>query len=247
MKKKLIYAILIGRAGSTGYPGKNIVKINNKFLFEYPLIATKKTKKVDKIFISTDCKIISKNAKKYNVSFIKRPKYLADKKALGEDVFKHAYDKILKSEKKKDKDIEFIILLFANGATINDTLINKGIDILRKNKKFDSAVTVSKYNMWSPLRARKVSKDGSLVPFVPFKTFGNPMTLNCDRDSQGDVLFADMGVSIVRPHCIKNMKYNLLPQKWMGKKIAPIYSEAGFDIDYKWQLPSLKFWLNNYK
>mgnify|MGYP001268240042 CR=1 FL=1 len=247
MKKKLIYSILIGRAGSTGFPGKNLIKINNKYLFEYPIIATKNTHKVDKIYVSTDCKTIAKKAKKYDVNFINRPKYLADKKALGEDVFKHAYDKILKIENKKDDDFEFIILLFANGATVNKKLINKGISILRNNKKFDSAVTVSRYNMWSPLRARKVSKDGSLVPFVPFETFGDPMTLNCDRDSQGDVLFADMGVSIVRPHCIRDMKYNLLPQKWMGKKIAPIFSEAGFDIDYEWQFPSLNYWVNKYK
>ena len=101
--------------------------------------------------------------------------------------------------------------------------------------------------MWSPLRARKLNKDGSLIPFVPFETFGNPKTLNCDRDSQGDVLFADMGVSVVRPKCLENMKNNLLPQKWMGNKIAPIYSEAGFDIDYEWQLPLLKYWIQKYR
>ena len=77
---------------------------------------------------------------------------------------------------------------------------------------------MSKYNMWSPLRARKVVKDGSLKPFVPFKTFGNPKTLNCDRDSQGDVFFADMSVSVIRPKCLENMTDNLLPQKWMGKR-----------------------------
>ena len=38
------------------------------------------------------------------------------------------------------------------------------------------------------------------------------------------------------------MQNNLLPQKWMGK-IAPIFSEVGFDLDYEWQLPQLKFWL----
>ena len=43
------------------------------------------------------------------------------------------------------------------------------------------------------------------------------------------------------------MQNNLLPQKWMGKKIAPIFSEAGFDLDYQWQLPQLKFWLKKYK
>ena len=65
--------------------------------------------------------------------------------------------------------------------------------LLSKNKKFDSAVSVSKYNMWSPLRARKLNKDGSLIPFVPFETFGNPKTLNCDRDSQGDVFICRYG------------------------------------------------------
>ena len=31
----------------------------------------------------------------------------------------------------------------------------------------------------------------------------------------------------------------------MGKKIAPIYSEAGFDLDYEWQLPQLEHWIKN--
>ena len=100
--------------------------------------------------------------------------------------------------------------------------------------------------MWSPLRARKLNNKNLLEPFVPFETFGNPKTLNCDRDSQGDVWFADMGVSIVRPRCFNNMGDNLLPQKWMGKKIAPIFSEAGFDLDYEWQLPGVNYWLDNY-
>ena len=47
----------------------------------------------------------------------------------------------------------------ANSPTINSSLINKGIEILNKNKKFDSAVTTSVYNMWSPLRARKLDKN----------------------------------------------------------------------------------------
>ena len=73
-----------------------------------------------------------------------------------------------------------------------------------------------------PLRARKLDKKGALKPFVPFKVFGNPKTLNCDRDSQGDVYYADMSVSIVRPKCLENLKSGLLPQKWMGKKLLQL-------------------------
>ena len=61
--------------------------------------------------------------------------------------------------------------------------------------------------MWSPLRARKKDKLGLLKPFVPFETFGNPKTLNCDRDSQGDELYADMSVSIVRTKCLDNLTF----------------------------------------
>ena len=141
-----------------------------------------------------------------------------------------------------------MVLVFANAATITSKIIDKGIKILRKNKKFDSAVSTSVYNMWSPLRARKLMKDGSLKPFVPFKTFGNPKTLNCDRDSQGDVHYADMSASVVRPKCLEKMEKGLLPQKWMGNKIAPIKSESGFDLDYEWQLPLAENWIKrNFK
>ena len=131
----------------------------------------------------------------------------------------------------------------ANAPTITAKLIDKCIYILKKNRNYDSAVTTSIYNMWSPLRARKIDKHHLLKPFVPFETFGNPKTLNCDRDSQGDVYYADMSVSIVRPHCLENLNNGLLPQKWMGKKIASIHSSGGCDIDYEWQIPMAEFWL----
>ena len=239
----MICALMIGRAGSAGFPGKNTANVLGRKLCEYPLIAASKSKYVQKIFVSTDCPDISKIAKHYKAQVIERPSELATNQALGENVFQHGYfeiKKILNSEKKK---IELIVLLFANAATITSNLIDEGIEILRKNSKFDSAVTTSIYNMWSPLRARKIDSDGALKPFVPLETFGNPQTLNCDRDSQGDVHYADMSASIVRPHCLEKMEEGLLPQKWMGKKIAPIKSWGGCDVDYEWQIPVVEFWL----
>ena len=60
----MIIAILIGRANSKGYPNKNLKKIKKKHLFEYPILACKKSKLVDKIFVSTDSKIIKKKIKR---------------------------------------------------------------------------------------------------------------------------------------------------------------------------------------
>ena len=141
------------------------------------------------------------------------------------------------------KDVELVVLLFCNAPTVTAGLIDKGIKILRENPGYDSAVSVSCYNMWSPLRARRLNKEGLLEPFVPFETFGDPKDLNCDRDSQGDVLFADMSVSIVRPRCLDNIETGLLPQKWMGRRIYPLMQWGGLDVDYEWQVPQVEYWL----
>lgn len=233
----MIYAIMIGRKGSRGFPGKNLKKINGKRLCEYPLIAANKSSLIKGIFVSTDCPKIKQISKKYKATVLDRPKRLSSSKALGDHVFENAYFQV----KKKVKNIKYLILLFANAPLVNENMINEGIKILNKNKKFDSAVSTSIYNMWSPLRARKLDKNGCLKPFVKFNYFGDPKKLNCDRDSQGDVYFADMSLSVVRPKCLENLSSGLLPQKWMGKNIAPIKTWGGFDIDYEWQMPLLKY------
>ena len=67
------------------------------------------------------------------------------------------------------------------------------------------------------LRARKLDKNGCLKPFVKFNYFGDPKKLNCDRDLQGDVYFADMSLSVVRPKCLENLSHGFT-SKMDGKK-----------------------------
>ena len=173
----MIIALMIGH-GAIGYPNKNLIKIFGKHLCDI-LMVVKKTKMISKIFISTDCPKIKKITKKYNPILIERPKYLATNSALGEEVFRDAYYKIKKN--LNGKKISLIVLLMANAGTINASLIKKGL-ISEKNKKYDSVVTTSVYNMWSPIRARSL-KNGCLVPFVPFKFMGGTK-INCDRDAR---------------------------------------------------------------
>ena len=242
----MICALMIGRAGSTGFPGKNIYPVLGRPLCEYPLLAAKNSQLINRIFVSTDSEPIMKTALEMGAELIDRPPELATKEALGEDVFAHGYREIKRRLDNNGEELEMLVLLFANAATISTELIDQGISILRGDPTLDSAVTTSVYNMWSPLRARKIDADGSLIPFVPFETFGDPKTLNCDRDSQGEVHFADMSLSVVRPRCMENMDFGLLPQKWMGRKIAPIRSWGGCDVDYEWQIPSVEFWLRKH-
>lgn len=240
----MIAAVLMGRKGSKGFPGKNLHIVSGKPLAYYPINAARKCPEIDKVYISTDDERLMELACANGVEVIKRPAELCTDAALGEHVYVHAYNAI--KDMNKDSAIELVVLLMCNAPTVTSAAISEGIKILRDNAEYDSAVTVSKYNMWSPLRARTIGDDGLLHPFVPFETFGDPKNLNCDRDSQGDVWFADMGVSIVRPRCLERLEEGLLPQKWMGRKIYPLKQWGGLDVDYEWQIPMVEFWLNKH-
>ena len=239
----MICALAIGREGSVGFPGKNLVPLLGKPLMAYPLMAARDAKRVDRVYLSTDSRAMQEVGKRYGARPIDRPAELATSKAIGEDVFEHGYRALREELKKEGESVEAMVLLFCNAPTVTGELIDQGVEALRADPEIDSAVSVSPYNMWSPLRARRLGADGLLHPFVPFEKFGDPAALNCDRDSQGEVYFADQGVSVVRPRCLENLKEGLLPQKWMGRKIHPLKQWGGLDVDYEWQLPQAEFWL----
>ena len=236
-----IFAIILGRKGSKGVPDKNTMNILGKPSYSYSFNAAKESKYIDEIYVTSDHEEILMAASTEGFSTIKRPKYLCTDDALFEDALVHAYNKIKDRKKNKPK---YIIVLMCNSVTINSELIDRGIELLDNNQIADSAVTVTVFNMYSPLRARKLNKDGFLEPFVPFEVFGNPKTLNCDRDSQGDVYFADMSHTVCRAECIENINEGLLPQKWMGKRILPILNQNGCDIDEAWQIDMSIRWLS---
>jgi hypothetical protein len=244
-KKTMVCALLLGRKGSVGFPGKNTHPVLGRPLVAYPILAALSAPSVERIYLSTDSPKLKEIGRAMGGVIIDRPAALADRNALGEDAFAHGYGVIRDALAKESRTLEILVLLFANAATVNGEMIEKGITVLRARPDIDSCVSVSRYNMWSPLRARKVGPDGLLHPFVPFETFGDPQTLNCDRDSQGDVWFADMGVSVVRPRCLEKLSEGLLPQKWMGRKIYPLQQWGGLDVDYDWQIPMVEHWLKS--
>jgi len=242
----MIVAILIGREGSTGFPGKNVTAVLGKPLVAWPLEAARATVEIDRIYVSTDSPRLKDIALTYGARIIDRPPHLCTKAALGEHAYQHAHEVIIAELGAENKQVELYVLLMANAPTISVAHLREGITVMRARADYDSAVTVSCYNMWSPLRARKIGPDGLLYPFVPFETFGDPKTLSCDRDSQGDSWFADMGVSIIRPRNLDRLEDGLLPQKWMGQKIYPIKNEGGLDVDYAYQLAQAEHWLRSH-
>jgi CMP-N-acetylneuraminic acid synthetase len=233
-------AIILGRKGSKGLPGKNTMSILGRPISHYSIMAALNSQYVSDVYVSTDDEVIQAEAGKFKVHIIDRPDELCSDSALFEDALYHGYCEILKHREKKP---DIIVILMCNVVTVDSLLIDTAIEALINNADADSAVTVSKLNMYSPLRARKLDDNGYLEPFIPFEVFGNPSELSCDRDSQGDVFFADMSHSVSRSKALENMKDGLLPQRWMGNKILPVYNTYGCDIDMQWQVDASLWWL----
>lgn len=235
-------AILLGRKGSRGLPGKNTMEILGRPAFHYPILAALNSRYVGKTFVTTDDERIASGGREFGIEVIARPDHLCTSEALFDDALVHAYQE---AKARTEGAIDYVVVLMCNAVTVNSELIDVAVEALENDAGADSAVTTSVLNMFSPLRARTKDDNGYLVPFVPFETFGDPRTLSCDRDSQGDCYFADMSHSVTRARCLERIEEGLLPQRWMGQNIVSIANEFGGDIDVPWQVDTSVRWLVN--
>lgn len=239
----MICALLLGREGSTGFPGKNLYPVLGRPMVAYPLMGAAAASTVDRVYVSTDSPAIKRIAADYGARVIDRPPHLATATALGEDAYVHGYQVIRDELAAEGHAVELIVCLFANAPMTQASMIDDGVRVLRAHPDYDSAITVSCYNMWSPFRARRVGANGLLAPYVSQDTIA---AVDCDRDSQGDFWFADFGASIVRPRCFERIDEGVPPQRWFGRRVYPLEQWGGLDVDFEWQMPQVEFWLRQH-
>lgn len=236
-------AILFGRKGSKGIKNKNIYKLNNKPLFKHSLDEAKKVSSIKEIFVSTDDENIIKGAKKLGCHILHRPKILTSDGALLSDAMQDAVHKVLKIK----KNIKYIVLLLCNSPCFTSKELKKGFLEMSKYKNVDTVTTISKLNMFSPVRAKKISS-GRLINYIDNKTLSKYTALSGDRDKSVDSFFCTNAFSICTVKSLKDMSKNPWPFKWMGKKVKYIIQEHSVgDIDFEWQLPSVEWWIKKYK
>ena len=237
----MIASVIFGREGSKGVPGKNTMNILGKVIMEYPLIACQNSKYINKMYVSTDSDDIADIAMKYNCDYIHRDDELCTDEALLQDAIFHSYKAISKND-----DLEYLVITLCNAPNITTETIDKGIQMLRDDQTIDSVITVGRYEMFAPERARTPDSNNQLKPYVPFSEISENVT--CDRNTYKPTYFADGGMTVVRAKCLEDMNKNLLPFLWMGKNIGYIVqSPGGFDVDALWQVETSELWLKQHK
>ena len=89
-----VAALLLGRKGSTGMPGKNTRLVLGRPMVAYPLMAARESEHVDRIYVSTDDPEIAAIGREHGAEVIDRPPELCTPEALGEDAYKHGHEVI---------------------------------------------------------------------------------------------------------------------------------------------------------
>jgi CMP-N-acetylneuraminic acid synthetase len=143
-----VVAIILARGGSKGLLKKNIKLLNGRPLISYTIEDAKKSKKIDRVIVSTDDNEIALVAKKEGaeVPFL-RPAYLSDDKTTSEVALKHAVEWLSQNESYEP---EIIVYLQVTEPLRPQHIIDNCIDILLKEKNIDTAFAALKThkNYW---------------------------------------------------------------------------------------------------
>ncbi len=136
MKPKTI-AIIPARGGSKRLPDKNLKILGNLSLLAHSIIfAQANSHIIDQIFVTTDSELIKKEALKYGVNVIDRPKELAGDDEPTITALQHALLQL-------DDEIENVILLQPTNPLRPQQLLTDAFKIFQENH-YDSLFTVSR-------------------------------------------------------------------------------------------------------
>jgi CMP-N,N'-diacetyllegionaminic acid synthase len=164
MIQNKVIAIIPARGGSKRLPQKNIYPFLGLPMITYSIEACRKSKYIDRIFVSTEDKKIANISKKFEAEIINRPEHLSRDHVWLQEVLKHAvldvmergvkFDLIARIQAsspmveagKIDEAIEKLVKhnLWEVSSMNRDGVEDAAIHILKKDVVFQNALSVYK-------------------------------------------------------------------------------------------------------
>lgn len=154
-----IWAIIAAKGNSQRLPGKNILKIKGKRMFEHVVDLCISSKIFDKIILSSQSKIIQKYTNdKDEVMFLNRKKKLYSRKSSVADVCLDIINSL------KFKKIDIFCSIYPTSILLKKKTLKKSFNVF-KNSNFCALMGASKLNN-SPYKAMEI-KNGYWRPIFP--------------------------------------------------------------------------------
>lgn len=212
-----VFAIIPARSGSKGVKDKNIKKLHGHSLLEWSINAAKKSKLIDRVFISTDSSQYAEIAKGYGAeSPFLRPAAISGDTASDLDFIMHAIDEWQKLDLKPD----YLVHIRPTTPIRDPSIIDQAISIFT-NSDFNSLRSVHKMSE-SSYKTLEIN-DGSLTPLA---LFGDKKTdSNAPRQTFPDTYQANGYVDVL------DIKFIIKNKDIHGKRILPFITSIAHEID----------------
>ena len=230
-----IVGVIPARGGSKRVPNKNLKKFFGKPLIAWTILTALKSKKLNRVIVSTDSSEIAKVAKRYGaeVPFL-RPAELAIDTIGIEPTLKHSYEWLLQNENYK---ADGLALIFATNPLRQHFHISEAVDLFIK-KKADSVVSVNETPAnhtpyWTLIQSEK--KGVCLFGEVDLR---NILTRRQDFPqkcyARNDLIY------VLKPKNLFEAKPNLYGKKIELYLTSPPY-EADINTPDEWLLAEIRF------
>ncbi len=119
-----VLAVILGRAGSKGLPGKNARLLRGRPMVCHTIAHALAARSVDRVIVSTDGAEIAAAARSMGVEVVDRPAALADDLATVDSAARQALEAC-------GSPAEIIVILYANVPIRPDGLIDRAVETLR--------------------------------------------------------------------------------------------------------------------
>lgn len=230
-KSTTIVALMIGRGGSS-LRDKNILPVLGHPLLHWAAAAARRSRYIGRCYISSDNQKILDTAAQAGYAKIRRPDELASDTAQSCDAVRHAL-KIIES----DGPVDIVVVQHANVGTISEQIIDDCIAQLLVDDSLSSVVPSHEYNEYHPMRAKSVTEEGLLKPFIDT---GKPVSAN--RQDLPTCYFFDHSIWVLRAHAIRTPG-GQGPWDCMGTRIKPYPTKGCLDVHSQEDVQTTEEWI----
>ncbi len=138
-----VVGVIPARGGSKGIARKNVLLIQDKPVIGYVIEAALAAATLDHVVVSTDDTEIASVAESYGVSVIMRPMEFATDAAPIDPTLRH----VVQTLEADGLNVDLIVWLQANVPTTRAEVIDRAVQLVRRNPDASSAQTVIPYRI----------------------------------------------------------------------------------------------------
>lgn len=209
-----VLAVVIGRAGSKGLPGKNAKPLCGQPMICHTIEDALAAEIVDRVIVSTDGDAIAAAAESMGVEVIRRPSALSSDTATVDAAVRHAVEAV-------GGQCKFIVILYANVPVRPDDLIDRAVRELNATGA-DSVQSYSPVGKHHPYWMVTLDSTQRIVPYMQNTSYR--------RQDLPPLLLPNGGVIAVTRQSLFTIVEGQ-PHAFLGKDRRGITSPEGSVVD----------------